>query len=201
MVSGINNIELWNQVKPELQNGEELLWVGKPMPLRVVLASSELISGLVGVVMIIIFFIVFSSFYASFRMPSSFNSSFNSPFSFFSLFPLIFVAVGAFTIGRPIYAFFMATRTLYGLTDQRALIITQTFSGKKVESYTESDQIERTEIANGKGDLVFDRTHTRYRRKGGYRVRTRKIGFFGIENVREVEAMMLRSLREREAAF
>lgn len=196
----INDVELWNQVTPELQSGEKLLWVGKPIPLRVVLGNSELISGLVGVVMIIIFFIVFSSFYASFNMPGF--STFSRPsFSVFSLFPLIFVAVGAFTVGRPIYAFFIATRTLYGLTDRRAMIISHGFSGKKVESYTETDQIERTEIANGKGDLVFDRAHTRYRRKGGYRVRTRKIGFFGIENVRDVEAIMLRTLREKEGVY
>gem|GEM_PF-3997927 len=34
----------------------------------------------------------------------------------------------------------------------------------------------------------------------GRRRRTRKIGFFGIDNVREVEALMLRSLRNAQSA-
>lgn len=197
----VNDVELWNQVTPELQNGEELLWVGKPMPLRVVLANGELISGLVGVVVLLIVLFMFSSFrMPTFSSPAG-SSSFGSPFSIFSWFPLIFVAIGLFTLGKPLYEFVMAARTIYGLTDHRALIIKHGFSGKSVESYTEMDQLERTSIANGKGDLVFARESTRYRRKGGYRTRTRKIGFFGIDNVREVEALMLRSLTIRASAI
>lgn len=192
----VNDIELWNQVTPELQNGEELLWVGKPMPLRVVLGNGELIFGLVGLVMLGVVFFIFSSF----RMPT-FSSAFGSPFSLFSWFPLIFVAIGLFTIGKPLYEFIMAGRMIYGLTNHRALIIKHGLSGKSVESYTEMDQIERTSIADGKGDLVFARVYARYRRKGGYRTRVRKIGFFGIDNVREVEAIMLRSLKEKENTF
>src|SRR5829696_8363777 len=194
MVSASNDVELWNQVTPELQNGEELLWVGKPMPLRVMLANGELISGIFTVVILIFVFFMFSSF----RMPT-FSSSF-SPFSIFSWLPLIFVAIALFTIGKPLYEFLIATRTIYGLTNHRALIIKHRLSGKSVESYTEMDQLERTSIADGKGDLVFARESARYRRKGGYRTRTRKIGFFGIDKVREVEALMLRTLAKRETA-
>ncbi len=199
MVNMINDVELWNQVTPELQNGEELLWVGKPTPLRVVLANGELIAGLFSVALLIFVFVMFSNFrMPSFQSPA--GSSF-SPFSLFNWFPLFFAAIALFTVGRPLYEFFMATRTIYGLTDKRALIIKHSLSGKSVESYTEIDQLERTSLDNGKGDLVFARLSTRYRRKGGYRTRTRKIGFFGIDNVREVEALMLRSLKEKESAF
>jgi hypothetical protein len=195
MVSGINNIELWNQVKPELQNGEELLWVGKPMPLRVVLANGDLISTVISLAMIVFMYVFFS------RINMSTFSRSSSPAEILSWFPLILFAFGLFTLSRPVYAFIMAFRTIYGLTDHRALIIKHTFSGKSVDSYTEMDQLERTDIANGKGDLVFQREISRYRSNGRTRTRTRKIGFFGVENVREVEAMMLRTLREKEGTY
>lgn len=194
----INDVELWNQVTPELQSGEKLLWVGKPLPIRVMLANGEVITTLFSFAILVFGIVMFSQFTSS-----AFGnfSTIRSPISMFSWFPIFFGVFALVLLARPVYAFFMATRTIYGLTDRRAIIISHGFSGKKVESYTETDQIERTDIANGKGDLVFDRAHTRYRRKGGYRVRTRKIGFFGIENVRDVEGMMLRSLKEKEAAF
>ena len=174
---------LWNQVTPELRNGEELLWVGKPMPIRVVLANGELIGSLVGVIMIGVVLFLFGNF----RMPTNVSS-----FSIFNLFPLIFIAFGLFTIARPIYEFVMATRTVYGLTNQRAIIIKQTFNGKKVESYTNSDQIERHDVNSTMGDLVFQRQISTYRSNGRRRTRTRKIGFFGVPEVGKVEALMLK---------
>lgn len=173
---------LWNQVTPELRSGEELLWVGKPMPIRVMLANGEMIGSIAGAVLIIGVLVFFNSFRTP---PMALNSS-------FGLFQLLFVGVGLFILSRPIYEFLMAGRTVYGLTDQRAILIKPTLNGKKVESYTDSDTIERHDIANGKGDLVFRQERSFYRQSGRTRTRIRKIGFFGIDNVQEVEALMLR---------
>lgn len=173
---------LWNQVTPELRNGEELLWVGKPMPLRVVLANGRLIMGVINAVLVlgVLFFFTSVSRFDMRMLPS------------FSLFLLLFLGIGLFSIARPLYDFIMAGRTVYGLTDQRAIIIKPTFNGKKVESYTDSDTIERHDIADGKGDLIFKHERSFYRRSGRTRTQIHKIGFFGIENVQKVEALMLR---------
>ena len=182
------DVTLWNEVTPELRNGEELLWVGKPMPIRVILANGEVIGGLVGLAMIAVILVIFNSF----RMPNFGSAS--TPFGFVQWF---LIAFGLYSLGRLVYEFIMAGRTVYGLTDQRAIIIKPTLSGKKVESYPDSEQIERHDLADGKGDLIFHKERIVYRRRGGTRSRQRKIGFFGIDNVREVEALMLKTFGER----
>lgn len=188
---------LRNEVTPQLHPGEKLLWVGKPMPLRVMLSRGDLIPAVTGVAMIVFMLVLFNSIGFGSFSSANFDGPGSPVFSIFNWFPLIFVGFGLLTISKPIYEFLMAGRTVYALTDQRAIIIKPVLSGgKKVESYTDSEGIERHDIADGKGDLVFQRemytTYSNRRR----RVRTRKIGFFGIPNVQQVEAMMLRTFDE-----
>lgn len=188
----VTDTTLWNQVTPELRNGEELLWVGKPTPVRVVLANGELVSSIGGIVVIGVVILVLNNF----RMPSNFSG-----FSIFTWLPLFFVIIALLTLSRPVYEFIMAGRTLYGITNQRVMIIRQTFTGKKVESYTDSDGIERTDATADMGDLVFSRRVSTYRSNGRRRTRTRKIGFFGIPNVNEVEALMLKVFQGQKPNF
>ena len=185
---------LRNEVTPQLHPGEKLLWVGKPMPLRAMLAGGNLFGAVAGVLMVGFMLFAFNSFSFNFSMARGSSSTVST---LFNLFPLIFVAVALFSVGRPVYDFLMAGRTVYALTDQRALIIKPVLSGgRKVESYTETEGIERHDIADGKGDLVFQREMSIYYSNRRRRVRSRKIGFFGILNVQQVEAMLLRTFDE-----
>ena len=185
---------LRNEVTPQLHPGEKLLWVGKPMPLRAMLAGGNLFGAVAGVLMVGFMLFAFNSFSFNFSMARGSSSTVST---LFNLFPLIFVAVALFSVGRPVYDFLMAGRTVYALTDQRALIIKPVLSGgRKVESYTETEGIERHDIADGKGDLVFQREMSIYYSNRRRRVRSRKIGFFGIPNVQQVEAMLLRTFDE-----
>ncbi len=83
-------------------------------------------------------------------------------------------------------------RIVYAVTNRRALII-EGGSEIKVKSYTarDLDNLERTERADGSGDLVFSRE-----RRTGNKGRTyfEPIGFFGVRDVRTVEAALRQSL-------
>ncbi len=111
----------------------------------------------------------------------------------YSFFILFYLALLIYLLGHPIYRYWQATRTVYALTDQRALILKPTFGSTNVASYPTLERVERTSLAGNRGDLVFATetyiTHERY-----YRRATRKIGFFGIPDVRRVEELMLENI-------
>jgi hypothetical protein len=188
----VTDTALWNQVTPELRSGEKLLWVGKPIPTRAVLANGDLMGSILGVIIIGVVIFLLNNF----RMPGNLSS-----FAIFRFLPLFFVIIALLMFARPVYEFIMARRTVYAITSQRVLIIKQTFSGKKVESYTESSGIERTNATADMGDLVFARSAQTYRSNGRTRTRTRKIGFFGVPKVNEVEALMLRVFNRQTSNF
>lgn len=173
-------------VSPELRHGEKLLWIGKPTPLRVITQQSgdELLNAVVVVAMIIFLSLVFPFGMMSFQF---------SGFSF-PLFTLIFGVLLVYSLARPAYTFWQATRTVYALTDYRALILKPTFGGMSTTSYPSLQRVERHSLANDKGDLIFATETYSARGRYGYRTRRRKIGFFGIPDVRHVEDLMLENI-------
>ncbi len=177
-------------VSPEVRHGEKVLWIGKPTPLRVVMRQygDELVGAVGAAVMAIIFFSVFPGFG---RMSFSFAYGMVSPFS---LFPIIFAAIIIFMALRPAYAFWQALGTVYAVTDYRALILKPGFNGMNVASYPNLERVERTSLAGGKGDLVFSSEAYRTSGRYGSRTRYRKIGFFGISDVRRVEDLLLENI-------
>ena len=63
-----------------------------------------------------------------------------------------------------------------------------------VASYPNVERVERTSLADGKGDLVFSSEAYRASGRYGSRTRYRKIGFFGIPNARRVEDLLLENI-------
>ena len=181
----VDDPQLRSLINAELQRGEKLLWVGKPTPLRVVMQNREVV--IVGVLLLIVMICVL------FIFPNAHVFSVNLVglgFSFGWIL-LIFVLLGLTYFARPIYDYFMARRTIYAVTDRRALILKGRLRGRKALSYRQLEQVKRRDQLNGRGDLIFGSETYVVRRSSGVRVRTRKIGFFGIENAREVEALLL----------
>ena len=175
----------------QLESGEQLLWHGKPDPKRYVLGS----------LLILLFGIpwtAFSLFWMAAASGFLFSESGNGVFSLFALFGVPFVLVGFGMLSAPYWVYRKMKRTVYALTNRRALIIT---SGKsqKIQSYTDKDigVIERTERANGKGDVTFA---TEITNKS-----TQKIGFLSIADARRVERLLLDVFKkedsERAAAY
>lgn len=177
---------LRSQISPELEHGEKLLWVGQPTPFRVLMqAPEELFGALVAVVLMGVIFTIFLPLSGAAVM------SRQPPFAFFLV---IFLVIMAASLTRPLYEYFVARRTVYAMTDQRALIIKPGWNGQSVNSYYQIEHIERRNLANERGDLIF--AHEPYSQRGryGYRSRVRKIGFFGIDQPREVERLLVENL-------
>jgi hypothetical protein len=177
-------------IDAELQHGERVLWVGKPTPLRIVMQNRDaLVTGVLAVAALFVLLVAFP--FAHIFDFIFFGCGFPWVFLFFFLLPFYYFA-------RPVSEFLSAERTIYAVTDRRALIIKPRLGGKIVQSYNRVAEVERRELGGGSGDLIFG-SETVVRGRASARLKTRKIGFFGIANVREVERLLLDSLSGTDA--
>lgn len=137
-------------IQSELDSGEELLWAGTPKQSTVFRPSD-------------VFMIPFSLLWGGFAifweiMALGFLGNGAGSFNLvFPLFGIPFVIVGLYMIfGRFIYDAKKRSKTFYGLTDQRAIIVSGIFS-KSVKSLnlkTMSD-VSLTEKSSGNGTITF----------------------------------------------
>lgn len=183
---------------PELYTEERLLWAGKPAPRYVLHQQLEELMNIFLLTFAVACFLFGCSVFglrdisiAAFRIP------------IFTLLLLPVIVLVCFVA----YYYRQASHTRYAVTSQRALIIKPTIDGKSVLAYNLIPYIERRTRANGRDDLIFaSETYTpvlysNFTRNstGSYKYRIRKIGFFGIENAREVESLMVRTFSRQPA--
>ncbi|EFL90832.1 hypothetical protein [Ahrensia sp. R2A130] len=176
------------EVQAELARREKLVWADRPRRLR---------SHVMATLPIFLFgipFFAFAVFWtaaaAGFDTPSS-----SDPFSMiFPLFGVPFILVGLGLLSSPIWALHKARKTIYGLTEDRAIVITHGFS-RSVKSYNIADisRLERIMHGDQFGDLVFG--EERRRGKKG-RTITTKIGFYGIYDPKRLEETMRDLMRD-----
>jgi len=98
-------------------------------------------------------------------------------------------------LSKPYWAIRKAQRTVYALTDKRALLLIPTWRNAiTVRSISPEDLTSRTRThrSDGSGTIVFDRLTTtrRYGDDGTYYV---KVGFENIPDVRDVDALIERT--------
>jgi hypothetical protein len=169
----------------QLESGEQLLWHSRPDPRRSVLGS-------LFIVLFGIPWTAFSLFWMAGASGFLFSEDGNGIFSLFALFGVPFVLVGLGMLTSPYWVYQKMKRTVYALTNRRAIIITGGKS-KTIQSYTSKDIgiIERTERANGKGDLIFAIESASKS--------TQKIGFMSINDARRVERLMLDVFKKEES--
>ncbi len=178
--------DIRSQISPELEHGEKLLWVGKPTPFRVLMQyPEELLGAVIAVALLGVIFAVF--------LPLS-GFSLRSGDQFFSFLFVIFIVIMGFSLAKPLYEYAIAARTVYAVTDHRALIIKPGWMGRSVNSYYKIEHVERRTQANERGDLIFAQEPYNQRGRYGYRNRMRKIGFFGIDQPRQVERLLVENL-------
>ena len=166
----------------QLDGGEKLLWSGSPRPSQA--ALSVLPATLMGVP-----FLGFACFWVTMalhgvsRMPRT-----AGPWFLFPLFGLPFVLVGLGMLLSPLWAWLLARRTVYAVTDKRVLIIGGAF-GRNVQSFTavELGDFTRSERADGSGTLWFGWRAAPTRNMTPGRAR---IGFVGVADVRTVEQLI-----------
>ncbi len=133
-----------------------------------------------------IFFFGFSVFWMTMVLRVAGNGPFPAPL--FALFGIPFVLVGAGMLFSPIFFYRSALRTVYAITDRRAIVIEGNWT-QQIQSYLPSQlgSFQRQQRSDGSGSIIF-REEVSYGHKG--QRRTKQYGFFEIPNVREVERML-----------
>ena len=175
-----------SQLSQELDSDEKLLWSGRPSPSDA--ASRGCVTSIFG-----LFFTGFALFWMSgaFWITRQGPRDFGPPgSSLFPLFGLIFVFVGLAMVFAPLFNSNKASQTIYAVTDRRLLILEG--SGAQTFLPSELERLERRGGENGRGDVIFARE---LRRGAKGRAYTHEIGFFGIENPREVERLIRQHLQ------
>ena len=97
----------------------------------------------------------------------------------------IFILIAGYQVLRPLWTFGKAFRTVYAITDQRAVLIVG--AGRRtVYSFVDQNlmNIHRVENRSGNGDIIF---HRELQEGGGRRGFYYDVGFLGITRVREAE--------------
>ena len=188
----MNTETLRQHIGAEIEPNERLLWTGRPDP------SKRAATGIPAMIFGIPFtlFALFWTTMASGAIFATRNSGHGTPapLYLFPLFGLPFILVGFGLLLSPLWAYLKAQRTMYAVTDRRAITWEEnTFGGKRtVRSFgpNEIALMERRENANGVGDLVFSRERNYSYQNGRNRNTVRENGFFAIPDVRTVERIL-----------
>jgi hypothetical protein len=107
---GVLMNEAWNRLRPLLRQGEQLRWVGQPDP-RVLFTPADL------------FLVPFSLMWGGFAVFWEIQVLTSGGSTFFALWGIPFVLIGLyFIVGRFIYKKHRKRKTVYGLTDSRAIV-------------------------------------------------------------------------------
>lgn len=176
--------DILERVENELLTEEQLLWVGLPgKKSNIDMTVKATIAGLVGTLMLGMFaFLLVARNSGSLWLTTS-------------TIPIVLLL-----IGLAFFAIRAQTRNqadLYAISNRRAMI----FSRNKVQSFGKNDLrfIERQMNRDGTGNILFDREYYQSVTMAGTTPvtthRSEEIGFFGIENPSEVEALMLETFR------
>jgi hypothetical protein len=177
---------LRDKVDQELEPGETIQWMDMPVPRYFTPSSTAAFLFAIPWTA----FAVFWMFGASgFKIPD-----FSNGFSFFPLFGLPFVLVGLGMLCSPFMVYRKSFRTVYILTNKRAITIDGGWS-TTIRSYSPSQLqwVYRKERSNGSGDVIMARRA--WRDSDGDR-QTEDVGFIGIRNPKEVE-QLVKKLAER----
>jgi hypothetical protein len=141
-------------VRDELGPGERPLWAAQPLAGRTALQAC----------LIWLFAVPWTAFSVFWTvMAASAAGAMDGWGVIFPLWGTPFVAVGLAMLSAPVWAWRGARRTLYAVTDRRAVVFTASgFRGISVRTFAPAAlaDVRRTERPDGSGDLVFSRTTT-----------------------------------------
>ncbi|NWF68232.1 MAG: hypothetical protein HXY40_04035 [Chloroflexi bacterium] len=185
---------LVEQVEAELLEGEELLWVGQPGAGAVWQSASRLAAR----ALVVGFFAAIAIAFWSIWSSSAVVTGANIVWPILMMIVIVLVLAGVMVVR----GMRESRDTVYAITDRRAII----FNNKgAVRSFGAQDIefIERQMRGVDRGDIIFkreSRPRVDYYGDGAYgsHLYETPVGFLGIDNPREVEALMLRTFRPRD---
>jgi len=175
----------------ELIHGERLIWAGRPDPAA--LARTRWPIAAPG-----LFFTLFSLFWLGITLSIPFSRDDGPPVAFALLFPLVglaMLAIGLAMLLSPLWYWRRAKRTAYGVTDGRVLIV----EPGRVLSFEPGDiqHLVRRDTGGGRGDLMFreEQGNLMLAMYTFGATANRKIGFYGVSDVRAAEDAIRRLKR------
>lgn len=181
---------LQDAIERELERDENVVWSAMPKP--------RYFSGpATGAFLFAIPWTAFSVFWmagaAGFKMPQ-----FNQGQDLFPLFGLPFFFIGIAMLSSPLWAYRNSLKTVYVITDHRAITIDGGWS-TTIRSYPPErlTELYRREHRDGTGDVIISR-HA-WKDSDGDR-QMQELGFLRIPDAKSVEAQ-LRELAEKSDAF
>ena len=177
------SLKLQRLIQAELRPSERVLWSSAPRPMR--LARKTLPTVLFGIpwTAFAIFWIAGAS---GFKMPDFSHGS-----GLFPLFGIPFVLIGFGMLSSPYWAARKAASSAYVVTNERAIIFeSSVFGGISIHSFLphQLSNIRRIQLSDGSGDLILEKKITTDSEGSSS---TTDIGFFGIHEVKNVEAMVI----------
>jgi hypothetical protein len=183
--------KLRRRIDREIEAGEFIKWIEQPLPHF--FTSRSVTSFLMGIP-----FTAFSIFWiyaaAGFKVPDL-----RGGIKFehiFALWGVPFILFGLWMLTSPLREWLKAFRTVYLITDKRAISIESGWF-TTIRNYTPAQlkDLYRKERGDGTGDVVIT---TRLRRGNEGNSWTEEIGFMNVRNPREVERL-LQQLAQKEA--
>jgi hypothetical protein len=172
--------ELEEKVRHELESGERILWMEQPIPRYFTAMSTG--SFLFGITWTA-FAIFWTCGAAGFKMPDFSQGG----FSLFPLFGVPFILIGISMLSSPLWSYRKAFKTVYVITDRRAIIFDAGWT-TTIRSYPPDrlQNIYRREKSNGTGDLVLGQSVG----SGSEGERQMQLGFLNIREPKKVEQML-----------
>jgi len=183
---------LFAAVEAELRLGEQLVWADRPGSAR--MARYAIRDPLIG--------IPFTGFVLFFFSRINWHGMGLGSLAFVGFVALWMLFGGLIFVLSPLISAWSARKTIYAITDRRLLIIHK-FPLERTHSYAPAliNNLKTVERVNGEGDIIFRKeTKPTEVEKGFLSVSvefgsTTEIGFFGISEVRKVEAAIQRLVR------
>jgi len=179
-------VDLQNLISRELERDEKVVWSAMPKP-------RYFAGPAAGAFAFAIPWTAFSVFWmagaAGFKIPQ-----FNQGIDFFPLFGLPFFLIGIGMLSSPLWAYRKQLKTVYLITDRRAITIdggrTSTIRSYLPENLKD---IFRREHRDGTGDVIINRIA--WKDSDGDK-QMQDLGFLRIQNAKSVETM-LKTMAER----
>ena len=192
--------DVQRRVQDELQPGERLVWAEQPDPRA--FARGAWVISLFGIPFtgFAVFWICMAGGMLWFgnRSPVQ-EGGWMTLLGCLPLWGVPVLAIGLGMIGAPLWMRRAARRTVYALTDRRAIVWRARPVRREIEVRSfqpaELGELTRVERDDGTGDLVFrELVSTSYDSDGDRRTTRTRIGFIGIDRVREVEDLLRKTL-------
>jgi hypothetical protein len=174
------------QVEAQLAPGEKLIWADQPVP--------ELYArGAIGLVLFGAVWTAISVFWEIGAAMSVYKSAHPIGSLALPLFGLPFVLFGLALLTSPMIVRRLALRTVYVVTNQRAIVIKALLFGRvEIQSFPPDRlrSMTRKDRADGSGDLVFEEVW----RRVGHNSTVTRLGFMALRNVQDVENLIYKTL-------